>query len=251
MIRHNPIHAACLCVVALLSATAAAPDARAGTVLLSRESELRATGAGAGTEYDMSNGTAGVDEWSDALLSDPDAPARSLAQQHSATYTGDGGAFSGATAVGAARAAVAAGVDDAFSDAATEFDLFFTVADRPAVLRLDATLNAAGDATSGILVRRPSRPDSAVVSVDVNDGSQTLNESAVLEPGTYGLSVWAFARGTPAESAASYLMTVSLADAQGGVAPMPLPAAAWAGAVGLALAAAVVGRARRRTRSVN
>jgi hypothetical protein len=246
MIRLIPHPAAWLCVVCAL---ASAPRARAGTVLLSRESDLRASGASAGGEYDLSNGTADLSDWSDRLLSDDGAPARSSARQHSAPSLGKGGAFSGAAAEGSARASVDAGVDDAFSDAATDFDLFFTVSDRSALLKIDGTLAAGGDATAGVLVRRATGQGDPVLALDVSERSQAVNESAVLVPGTYGLSVWAFARGTPDESAASYAVTMTLTDAQAGGTPMPLPAAAWAGAAGLSAVALLVTRARRKLRN--
>jgi hypothetical protein len=244
MIRLKPIPAAWLCVVCLL-----APAARAGTVLLSRESDLRASGASAAGEYELSNGTADLDDWSDALLSDDGSPARSSAQQHSAPTLDKAGAFAGADAEGSARASLQAGVGDAFSDAATDLDLFFTVSDRSALLKLDGTLGAGGDASAGVLVRRASDSGEPLLALDVSERSKTVSESAVLPPGTYGLSVWAFARGTPDESTASYALTVTLSEAQAGGTPMPLPAAAWAGAAGLSAVALLVTRARRKLRS--
>ena len=246
MIRPISLPAAWLCVVCVL---ASAPAARAGTVLLSRESDLRASGASAAGEYDLSNGTADLEDWSDALLSDDGSPARSSARHHSAPRLDKAGAFSGATAEGAARASVSAGVDDAFSDAATDFDLFFTVIDKSAMLKLDGTLGAGGDATAGVLVRRATDSGEPLLALDVSERDETVNQSTVLAPGTYGLSVWAFARGTPQESNASYALNVTLSDAQAGGTPVPLPAAAWAGAGGLSVVAVFVARARRRSRA--
>ena len=243
MIRSIPLPAAWLCVVALLAG--AAPRVRAGTVLLSRESDLRATGASAAGEYELSNGTADLSDWSDALLSDEGGPAHSSAQQHSTPRVDKGGVFLGASAAGSARASVDEGAGDAFSDAATDFDLFFTVSDRSAQLKLNGTLAAAGDATTGVLVRRASGSDDPVLSLDFADRSETVSESAVLAPGTYGLSIWAFARGTPQESSASYDLAVTLSAAQAGGTPVPLPAAAWVGAAGLSIAALAMARARR------
>ena len=244
MIRSIPNPAAGLCVLIVLAS--AAPRARAGTVLLSRESDLRASGASAAGEYDLSNGTADLSEWSDGLFSDDGAPARSSAQQHSTPRVDKAGAFLGASAEGEARASVDAGVDDAFSDAASGFDLFFTVADKSALLKLDGTLTAGGDATAGLLVLRPSDSGEALLSFDIADRSESVSESVVLVPGTYGLSLWAFARGTPGESSASHNVTVTLSDAQAGGTPVPLPAAAWAGAAGLAVVAMAIARTRRR-----
>src|SRR5207237_6733768 len=161
-----------------------------------------------------------------------------------------GGALAGASAKGSAKAAVDAGSPDAYCDAATNFDLFFSVASKPVMFRLDAALAAGGDATSGISLRRSSAPDDMpLISIDVTAESKSGSRAAELAPGTYGLSIWAFARGTPAESAASYAVSVGLDEPQAGSGtPVPLPAAARAGAVGLSLVALLAWRWRRETR---
>ena len=241
--RHIPLRAAWLSVVVLT----AAPLAQAGTVLLSRESDLRASGASASGEYELSNGTADLEAFADSLVSDIGPDATSSAEQHSSPRFGAGGALAGASADGAARAAVATDIIDAFSDAQTDFDLFFSVSDKPALFTLDATLAAGGDATAGVLLRRPrATGDEPVLAIDVSEETRAVRESAVLAPGTYGLSVWAFARGTPAESTASYAVSVALLDAEPGVTPIPLPAAVWAGAAGLSVVAVMSIRSRTK-----
>ena len=254
MMRHTFNRAAWSFVGVLCAGTllCAAPRAHAGSVLLSRESDLRATGAGDALEYDLSNGTADLERFVDNLLSDRAAPARSSADQDSAPNVAAGGKLAGASAKGSAKAAVDAGAPDAFCDAATNFDIFFSVDQKPAMFRLDAALAAGGDATTGISLRRASAPDDMpLISIDVTADSQSVSRSAELVPGTYGLSVWAFARGTPAESAASYAVSVGLDESQGGSgAPVPLPAAIWGGAVGLSGVALLVRRWRGQARTV-
>lgn len=241
--RHTPFTAAWLFVVVF----AVAPQVRAGTVLLSRESDLRASGASASGEYELSNGTADLGEFADALVSDVGPVTTSSARQHSTPRFGAGGALAGASADGSARAAVAADIIDAFSDAETDFDLFFSVSERPALFTLDATLAAGGDATAGVILRRPrDTGDEPVLAIDVSEETRAVRESALLAPGTYGLSVWAFARGTPAESTASYAVSVGLLDAEPGVTPVPLPAAVWGGAAGLSVVAFMVFRSRTK-----
>jgi hypothetical protein len=242
MIRY--LTRAALVPVVLLVLSLAASRAAGGSVLLARDSGLRATGASAAGEYDLSNGSADFAPFTDGLLSDDGLPARSSAQQHSPPQVDAGGVLAGAAADGAARAAVVTDILDAFSSAETDFDLVFRVQGGRSTFTFDATLAASGDASSGVLLHNKDDADALpVFTVDVADETKTVHQSAVLEPGTYGLSVWAFARGTPAESSATYSVAVTLKDGEPGVVPMPLPAAAGAGLVGLGLIALV---SRRR-----
>jgi len=244
MIRHNSCSAAWLFLVAIL-ATLAAPSARAGSVLLSRDSDIRASGATPAGEYDLSNGSGDFAPFTDGLLSDATLPARSAAQQHSEPQVGDGGALTGATAEGLARAAVDLDESEAFSNATTDFDITFRVDGKPSLLTLQATLTAGGDATTGVSVRRDGdEGGSPLIALDVSEESRTVHQSAELAPGTYAVSVWAFARGTQGESAASYAVKVGLAESASGT-PVPLPAALSAGVVGLSIVALIAARARK------
>lgn len=232
MTRH-PLRASPV-FVAVFVLAAGANGALAGPVLLARASDIRASGASAAGEYVLSNGSADFAPFTDGLLSDAALAARSSAQQHSEPRLDSAGVLAGASAEGSARAAVDVGAADAYSDAETGFDLVFRVDGGPATFTFDGTLAASGDATSGVLLH--PKDDAAappVISIDVAGESQSVWQSTVLEPGTYGLSVWAFARGTPGESAASYALSVSLEGGEPGVVPMPLPAAVWGGIVGL------------------
>ena len=70
-----------------------------------------------------------------------------------------------------------------------------------------------------------------------------------LAPGTYGVSAWAFVRGTPDASSATYSINLTVAaDASPGPGPvpMPLPAAAWGGLGLFGIVTVVTTRVRRR-----
>jgi hypothetical protein len=236
MIRH--LTRAALVPVVLVVLSLAAVRAAAGPVLLARVSDLRATGASSSGEYNLSNGSDDFAPFTDGLLSDDGLPARSSAQQHSAPQIDPTGALAGAAADGSARAAVVTDIVDAFSAAETDFDLVFRVEGKASTFTFDGTLAASGDASAGVLLHPKDDPDAPpVFSVDVADETKAVRQSTVLEPGTYGLSVWAFARGTPAESLATYSVAVTLKDGEPGVVPMPLPAAVTAGTVGLGFVA--------------
>ena len=245
MNRHIPRAVLCAAVASVVSAFAG--PVRAGPVLLSRESDIRATGASAAGEYRLSNGSGDFAPFDDGLLSDAAAAARSEARQQSRPLVDPSGALSGAAADGSARAAVDAGVADAFSDAETDFDLVFRVEGGPSLFTFDGTLAASGDASTGVLLH-PKDGDGAppVFSIDVAEETRAVRRSTVLEPGTYGLSVWAFARGTPDASEASYTLSVSLKDGEPGVVPMPLPAAAGVGLIGLAAVGLLTYKTRAR-----
>jgi hypothetical protein len=176
--------------------------------------------------------------------------ARSAAQQHSRPSLDAGGGLAGASAEGSARASVDAGVGDAYSNAETDFDLVFRVDGAPALLTFDATLAASGDASSGVVLHNKDDNEAPpVFAFDVAEESRVVYRTAVLEPGTYGLSIWSFARGTPDESAASYAMAVSLADGEPGAVPMPLPLGAWVGLAGLSAVGCMT--YRKRAKPVN
>jgi hypothetical protein len=223
-----------------LCAVLAPTPAPAGPTLVSRDSGLRASGVSAAGEYNLSNGSGDFDVFADAVGSDAAAAARSRAEQNSRPQLeGDTGAFAGATAEGAARAAVDGAAPDAFSSAESDFDLVFRVEGAPSRVVLDCALDATGDATAGMKLYDTSTLESAFAD-EVSGDSRASRGEQTLAPGTYGVSVWAFVRGTPDASSASYRINLSVAsDAPApGPVPMPLPPAAWGG---LATFALVVG----------
>jgi len=198
-------------------------------------------------EYDLSNGSDDFAPFTDGLLSDAGLPARSSAQQHSSPQLDATGSLAGASADGSARAAVVTDIVDAFSTAETDFDLVFRVDGKSSTFTFDGTLAASGDASSGVLLHPKDDADAPpLFSVDAAGETRAVHQSTVLEPGTYGLSVWAFARGTPDASEASYTLSVSLKDGEPGVVPMPLPAAAGVGLIGLAAVGLLTYKTRAR-----
>lgn len=235
---------AALAWVGLSIGTVAVP-ALAGPTLVSRDSALRASGVSAAGEYNLSNGSGDFDLFDDTLESDGAAAARSTARQVSEPRViGPEGVFTGASAEGSAQAAVDAGAADAFSSAQSDFDVVFRIDGAPASVLLDCDLLAAGDATAGVKLYDVDTLE-AVFSDEVSADGRTSRGEQVLAAGTYGLSAWAFVRGTPSDSTASYTIDLSLAASAAPV-PMPLPAAAWAGLVTFGL---VVGAARRARRT--
>ena len=232
------------------SAVVVASPAFGGSVLVSRESGLRASGASAAGEYNLSNGTADFEVFDDNLLGDDAASAaRSMARQRSQPrLDGAGGTFHGASAEGAARAAVDGAAADAFSEAESDFDLVFRVDGEPARVLLRCAMDASGDATTGLRLYDVETLEPAVVH-EVSGESRQFDGEQVLRPGVYGLSVWAFVRGTPQDSAAAYRVDVSLSAAgqePPPVTPMPLPPGAWAGLGTMVVAGGAWMRARRR-----
>jgi hypothetical protein len=231
-----------------LCAALAAPPAMAGPTLVSRDSGLRASGASAAGEYDLSNGSGDFAVFADAVGSDAAAAARSRAEQNSRPQIeGDTGAFVGATADGAAHAAVDGAASDAFSSAQSDFDLVFRVEGAPSRVLLDCTLDAAGDGTAGLKLYDTTTLETAFAD-EVSGDSRSSRGDQTLAPGTYGVSVWAFARGTPDDSSASYHINLTVASDAPTPAPvpMPLPPAAWAGLALFAMVLVATPLSRRR-----
>jgi hypothetical protein len=235
-----------------LSAALCAGTALAGPTLVSRESGLRATGFSAAGEYNLSNGSGDFDLFADSVRSDDAAAARSRAEQNSLPrLDGATGAFAGALADGAAHAAVDPAATDASASAESDFDLVFRVEGEPALVRLNCQLAAAGDGTAGFklydtVTLKPAFSDEVSADNRAAGGEQTL------APGTYGVSAWAFVRGTPDASSATYSinLTVAADASQGpGPVPMPLPAGVWGGLGVFVIVAGATARVRRRVRA--
>lgn len=254
MMRNSPttsrlLRAASFSFLGLAAGITAAP-ALAGPVLVSRESGLRASGVSGAGEINLSNGSGDFNLFADELTAGDATAARSAADQHSQPRVeGPAGAFGGAVANGSARAAVDASAPDAFSSAESGFDLVFRVEDEPARVLLEGLFGAAGDATAGVKLYDADTLQPALSDeVSGTGDSREYRGEKVLPPGTYGLSVWAFVRGTPEDSTATYSVELSLAAAgtePPPVTPMPLPPGAWAGLGGLLAVAGGIMRLRR------
>ena len=234
-----------------LSAALLTGSALAGPTLVSRESGLRATGFSAAGEYNLSNGSGDFDLFADSVRSDDAAAARSRAEQNSLPrLDGATGAFAGALADGAAHAAVDPAATDAAASAESDFDLVFRVEGEPAVVRLNCNLAASGDGTAGFKLYDTVTLQPAF-SDEVTADSRAAGGEQKLAPGTYGVSAWAFVRGTPDASSATYSINLTVAaDASPGPGPgpvpMPLPAAAWGGLGLFGIVTVVTTRVRRR-----
>lgn len=244
--RHTPRRAAAVSFFCFTAALlCAAQPASGAAVLLSRQSDLRASGVSAAGEYSMSNGSGDAADFADTLRSDEAATARSMADQQSAPRVDGSGGLAGASAEGAASAFVDRDESDAFAEAESTFDLVFRVEGAPALLSIDGALAAAGDGSAAVRVYEMDSGDSPV-SEEVNGDEFALNRTAVLAPGTYGLSAFAFARGSSGEGTAFYSLEFTLQDAGNpGPVPMPLPPAAVAGLFGLAAVAGLKLRRRK------
>lgn len=225
------------------------PVVRAGPVLLSRESDLRLSGVSEAGEYLLSIGSADLAPFNDRLISDPGAAAAaSSARQESSPRFDPQGVLSGARAEGSARAFFDPGARDAFAEAETSLDLVFRIHGAPTVFTFDGTLAASGDAAGGALLNPKGGDDTSgpLMNVNVAGEIRSVRHSTVLEPGTYRLSVWAFAGRTAADSEASYSMSMFLKDGEPGVVPMPLPTGVWGGLAGLSVVAMLTHRSRKR-----
>jgi hypothetical protein len=244
------VRAATLTLLGLAAGVASSP-ALGGSVLVSRESGLRASGASAAGEYNLSNGSGDFDAFTDNIHSDDAASAaRSMAQQHSMPRLDGSGAFGGAMAKGTVRAAVDASASDAFSSAESDFDLVFRVTGEPARVLLQCSMDAAGDGTAGLKLYDVQTLNHTFAD-EVSGDSREFSGEEVLKPGVYGLSVWAFVRGTPADSTATYDINLSLAAGAAEepppvVTPMPLPSGAWTGLATMLVVGGTAMRVRRR-----
>ena len=246
MMRHTPRRAAAMSFLCFTAALlCAAQPASGAAVLLSRQSDLRASGVSAAGEYSLSNGSGDAAHFADTLLSDEAATARSMADQQSAPRMDGSGGLAGASAEGAVSAFVDRDEIDAFAEAQSTFDLVFRVEGSPALLTIGGALAAAGDGSAALRGYEVDSGDSPV-SEEVNGDEYSVNRTALLSPGTYGLSAFAFARGSSGEGTAFYSLDFTLQDAGNpGPVPMPLPPAALAGLFGLAAVAGLKLRRRK------
>jgi hypothetical protein len=238
----------------------AAPAAEAGTVLLARESTIRASGtAGApGGGYNLQDGSEDFNGFADAVDS-ADAGVtgpRVAANQHSRPSTNADAGFTGAFAEGSATAEADEDAGDTNAEAVSHFDLKFQVLGAPSMINFGGTAGVSGNGSTTICLSNESTGD-VVLSQELMPGSgdgQTIEHSTVLNPGVYELTVSALVTGIPSESMAYYTVSLSIAplageDGGGGANPIPLPPALWSAAGVLLAGGAVRGaqfmRARR------
>ena len=225
---------------------AAVAPARAGAVLMTRESTLRISGSTGSGDYNKSDGTLGFGAYELAIRPDLGSagPADSEAGQTSKPSL-SAGALLGAFAEGSARARIGGIADGSFAE--SDFQMTFDVVDAPVVFHFTGTIGVASDA---MVVARMTSPraiepvfaheldgsliDDAAAASDefAGDARRELNASGVLEPGTYWVAVSATADGNAVESQGFYSVTLSLEPLRGateGPSAIPLPPAMWTG----------------------
>ena len=259
---------AALLLATLAPALGPAAGARAGVVLLSRQSSLQATGNAPGSgqdNFNLTGGTTTFSPFSNDLNNNTDATSPALADAHQYSVPGTSAAgLQGAYAEGTVQAELNAPRSSA--RAKSVFDLTFQVTRVPARYNFGGAFGSAGNGTAAAeLMNVPAagaagdaRPVFAATvggGPDGQDASRTLSRQGILAPGVYGLKIWADAPGTLSNSSAYYTVNLMLSatgvgSAPGGGAGMPaaapMPPAAWPGLVMLAGLAVLARRARRR-----
>ncbi len=221
--------------------------AEAGTVLLARESTIRATGTAGSGGYNLSDGSEDFSGFSDAVdtVDAGLAGARVAANQHSRPSVTNGG-FLGAFAEGSASTDAGSGTDPA--EAVSDFGLTFQVLDAPSLMKLGGSVGVSGNGSTSVCLTNESTGD-VVLQQELfagNGEGQSIEQSTMLQPGVYELSVAAMVNGEPTESMAYYTFSLSLASGDGGVTPIPLPPMVWAAAALLGTGAGVQGLRRMR-----
>ena len=260
-------------LAAALPALGGVSAARAGTVIVSRHSYIRAAGGPGPGGFDLSNGTNDFGRFADDISNGPggsataSVPSVSEAHQYSVPGVMDSG-FGGAYAEGSVRANVVG--PGSTATAVSNFDLTFRVVGSPAQYTVGAAMGTAGSGTvtaelvnvaggaGGAGVASPARSPAGTAAGAGGAGesvfltrlapgrgdSQTIDKSGVLGPGLYALRVYADSSGTTDSSSAYY--NVNLTITPGTATAVPLPAAAWTGAAVLAGVAGIGAMRRRR-----
>lgn len=257
-------------LAAVVPAIGVAGAARAGAVLVSRDSYIHAAGGPAGTAafapFDVSNGTTGFDRFADDVSNAGQGadPVVSEAHQYSAPGVMPDG-LNGAFAEGSVRSGLDAGRGTA--SAASDFDLTFRVVGGSAKFEFGAAMGTAGGGrvTAELLpvsesqvagTLSPSAASAALAPLFVTHlapgegNSKEMDNTGVLEPGLYALHVSAESDGAAAdagaESSAYYSVNLTLAPTAGGPAAVPLPPAVWPGFGAMASILGVFGIRRWR-----
>lgn len=224
--------------------------ARGGTILLTRDSTIRASGKAGSADFDLLDGSHAFDGFSD-LVDTVDAGVsarRVAANQHSTPAVSAADGFIGAFAEGSASAEFSEGLADE-ARAMSTFDLTFQILGVPSVVNFGGSVGLTGHGSASVSLSNEVTGD-ILLSQQLLDGAsegQQIEHSTVLTPGVYALSVMARVDGESSESMAYYSVSLSLspfADEDGGPTPIPLPAALWSAATLLAAGGAVHGFSR-------
>lgn len=257
--RHSTLGVWALVCGVLLSA---GPAAEAGSVLLTRESTIRASGnaggSGDGGDYELADASDDFSDFANAIdTADAGLPGpRVAANQNSRPSVRQDGSFAGAYAEGGASVA---GDPGDFAEAASAFDLTFEVLGSPAKLTAGGSVGLTGVGSTAVLLTNRDTGE-VVLMQELMGGSQpaghAIDHSSVLMPGRYDLQLTANVSGMPQDESMAYYtmsLTLSEADVAPNVTPVPLPPAVWSAAgtlaaAGLARAWGLFGRGRRATR---
>jgi hypothetical protein len=234
MSQTNPRRAASLfiCVTVIAAALCLGDTTRAGTVLLSRESNISATGTDGSALSDGSqdfNGFADAVDTADAGVVGP----RLTANQHSRPSMDETAGFTGAFAEGSASAEADRSTGDKPGLAVSNFDLTFQVLGAPSLVSFGGSVGVSGDGSTTVELSNESTGEILLAEelLPGDEDGQSIQHSTVLQPGVYELSVEAAANADAGESMAYYTVSLSISaltdDGGGGVTPIPLPAAVW------------------------
>lgn len=207
------------CVVAMV--TFGASTARAGAVLISRDSAIRAAGVSGASNYDLQDGSKTFDGFSD-LVDTADAGLncpRVAANQNSrpAVSVKDGGLV-GAYAEGSASIEPTSGSDLGASNASSTFNLTFEIKDTPSLVSIGGAVGLSGDGSTTLSLLNKSTHEVVLErQLLISDGEgQSIEHQTVLDPGVYELAVEASANAEPDQSMAYYTLSFSLSNLQSG-----------------------------------
>ena len=232
----NPtLRRATLSCVTLLAVLGFCAAADAGTVLLSRDSTIRASGNDGAADFELTDGSQDFNGFADTVDT-TDAGVvgpRVSANQHSRPSLNDVTGFTGAFAEGSVSAEGGDGPAKT-CEAVSNFDLTFQVLGAPSLVSFGGSVGVSGDGSTSVALSNESTGE-ILLSEEILPGGgedgQSITHSAVLQPGVYELSVEAAVNGEAAENMAYYAVSLSISaltdDGGGGVTPIPLPAAVW------------------------
>jgi hypothetical protein len=234
-----------------------ASTARAGAVLLSRDSNINATAATAGEPFQLHDGSQNFQGFSD-LVDSADAGLagpRVSANQNSRPAVTPKDGFTGAYAEGSATIAPATGAALGASNASSTFNLTFQIKDQPSLVNIGGSVGLSGDgATTLSLLNKDTQEVVLSREILVSDGQgQEINQQTTLKPGIYELAVEASANAEADSSMAYYTLSLSVSNLKSGgvVAAVPLPPAVLSAGSLLGLGVLVRGMRRfRRARAI-
>jgi hypothetical protein len=241
-------------LMAVVAVIGSAPAfAEAGTILLARESTIRASGKAGSGDFDLLDGSKDFSGFADVVdtaavgMMGPRVAANQNSRPASMT---DGDSFTGAYAEGSASAGMDPGSEEA--EAASNFDLTFQVLGAPSLVTFGGAVGVTGNGSTTVSLSNQTTGD-VLLSQELLSGAgegQSIEHSTVLDPGIYELCVAASVNGDASESMAYYSVSLSIspADDSGSPQPIPLPAAMWS-ALGVIGTSGAVGAWRKRRRS--